>query len=222
MPVEKWNVRRTGQMALVSGVVGLLGVGLLIAALAAPTPEPNTMRRATSLFAWQNVAVLLQAVTMIPVTLGLFRTSRAKPDAKFMAVSIGLVGQIALILTAGLLLTGTVSDMLYMGPIGIVGFWLLLINKPDDELFSRRIARTGRIAGLGLLIIGIGFVIYGIFVAPAVFIRPLTNAELDAQSLTTPNLIAHVCMAIGTLLGRLIYPIWAIILGRRMVKLTAS
>lgn len=108
--------------------------------------------------------------------------------------------------------------MLYMAPIGLVGIWLLLVNKKDDTLFSRAIVWAGTIAGLGLLLVGIGFVVYGSFVAPEVFTRPLTNAEIDAQSLTTPNLIAHICMAVGTLLGRVVYPIWTIALGLRAVR----
>lgn len=221
--MDNSNVRRTGKLALASGLIGLLGVGLLIAALAAPTPAPDSMRRATSLFAWQNAAVVLQALTMIPVTLELFRTgSHSTPNGGILTVSIGLFGQITLIVAAGLLFAGTVSDMLYMAPVGIVGLWLLLINRRNDALFSRTIVWTGRVAGLGLLLIGAGFIIYGAFVAPAVFVRPLSNAEIDAQSLTTPNLIAHICMAAGTLLGRLIYPIWVIVLGRRMVQSSSS
>ena len=221
--MEKSNVRRTGRIALVSGLLGLLGVGLLIAALVAPTPAPDSMRRSTSLFAWQNAVVVLQALMMIPVILGLFRaTSQSKPNRGLSVVSIGIFGQLALIVAAGLLFTGAVSDMLYMAPIGLVGLWLLLINTRDDELFSRGITWTGRVAGIGLLLIGIGFMIYGVFVAPAVFLRPLSNPELDAQSLTTPNLIAHICMAAGTFLGRLIYPIWAIVLGRRMIQFAST
>ena len=221
--MENLNVRRTGVLAVASGLLGLLGVGLLIGALAAPTPAPDSMRRATSLFAWQNAAVVLQALMMIPVTLGLFQAGRnLNRNGDTLTASIGLLGQITLVLAAGLLFTGTVSDMLYMAPIGLVGVWLLLISRKTDETSTRAIVWTGRVAGVGLVLVGAGFVIYGALVAPAVFMRPLSNAEIDAQSLTTPNLIAHVCMALGTLLGRLIYPIWAIILGRRMVRLAAS
>lgn len=221
--MENLDVRRTGVLAVASGLLGLLGVGLLIGALAAPTPAPDSMRRATSLFAWQNAAVVLQALMMIPVTLGLFQAGRnLNRNGDTLTASIGLLGQITLVLAAGLLFTGTVSDMLYMAPIGLVGVWLLLISRKTDETSTRAIVWTGRVAGVGLVLVGAGFVIYGALVAPAVFMRPLSNAEIDAQSLTTPNLIAHVCMALGTLLGRLIYPIWAIILGRRMVRLAAS
>lgn len=219
--MDSSSVRRSGQWALLSGFLGLLGVALLIAALAAPTPSQDSMRRSTSLFAWQNAAVVLQAITVIPVVVGLFRSAQRPKANAARVMGVGLLGQITLILAAGSLWVGMASDMLYMAPIGVVGIWLLMVNTKDDQLFSRAIAWSGKVAGIGLLLIGIGFAIYGAFVAPAVFIRPLTNTELDAQALTIPNLIAHICMAVGTLFGRLVYPIWAIMLGKRMVELPA-
>lgn len=209
---------RTGRWALLAGILGIVAVGLLITALAAPTPEVNGMRRETSLFAWQNGGVIPQALAMIPVTLGLHRLSAdSAAGPRVGLLWLGLVAQVSLIVTSALLFPGLVSDMLYMGPIGLVGLWLLLVNRPKDEPMSKGVAWTGRVAGAGLLAVGAGFVIYGAAVAPAVFIRPLTNAEIDAQSLTTGNLVAHVLMAVGTLLGRLIYPIWALLLGRQLI-----
>ena len=106
-----------------------------------------------------------------------------------------------------------------MAPIGLVGLWLLRFNRRDDALTSRALALSGRIAGIGLCAIGLGFVIYGLTVAPAVFIRPLAPDEIDAQSLTPGNLVAHILMAAGTLIGRTIYPFWTIALGRGVMKL---
>jgi hypothetical protein len=212
------NFQRIGRLALFSGAIGILAVGLLIAALAAPTPSPASMRRETTLFAWQNAAVILQALGMIPVTLGLhhlgkFETGVGRP----VNVALGLIAQLMLIVTSALLFTDTVSDMLYMAPVGLVGLWLLAINRRSDRLFSRGLVWTGRVAGAGLMTVGVGFVIYGVFVAPAVFIRPLSAAEIDAQSLTLANLVAHICMAAGTLFGRIVYPAWTIFLGLRFL-----
>lgn len=213
------DAKRVGRFALWSGVIGIVAVGLLIAALAAPTPSPNSMRRETSLFAWQNAAVILQALGMIPVTIGLRRLGNIETDAGRPAdVALGLFAQLSLILTSALLFTDTVSDMLYMAPIGLVGLWLLTINRRDDGVFSRGLVWTGRVAGTGLVTVGVGFVIYGMLVAPAVFTRPLSTAEIDAQSLTPANLVAHVCMAVGTLFGRIVYPTWAIFLGLRLLR----
>ena len=215
---------RTGRWALVAGVIGILAVGLLIAALAAPTPEPDTMRRETSLFAWQNAAVVLQALAMLPVTCGLYNLTlqQAPLESGRGSLWLGLVAQTGVVIASALLFNHSVSDMLYMGPIGLVGIWLLTVSRRGDNVILSGLVWLGRIAGVGLLTVGLGFLIYGAFVAPAVFIRPLTNAEIDAQSLTFANLIAHICMAVGTVLGRLIYPIWTIVLGRRLMAISPN
>jgi hypothetical protein len=210
--------RRTWKFALVSGVLGLLAVGLLIAALAAPTPSPQTMRRETNLFLLQDAGVILQALAMIPVTIGLYRLSLSQNATRSRnCLLLGLIAQSALITTSGLIFSDTVSDMLYMAPIGLVGLWLLMVSHRDSML-SSGVIWTGRIAGFGLLLVGLGFVLYGIFVAPAIFLRPLSTAEVDAQTLTLPNLIAHVCLGAGTLLGRLVYPVWALLLGLNLSR----
>ena len=216
----KWGLmrasiaHRTGRYALLSGVLGILAVGLLVGALVAPTPAPSSMRRETSLFAWQNAALILQSLAMIPLTLGLHRLAKEKSPT---VVALGLIAQISLVIASALLFADLVSDMLYMAPIGLVGLWLLFVNRRDGGYFSTGLVWAGRIAGIGLLTVGLGFLLYGAFVAPAVFIRPLTHAEIDAQSLTTPNLVAHVCTAAGTVFGRLVYPVWTIVLGKRLM-----
>jgi hypothetical protein len=204
--------------ALFSGVAGLLGFALLLAALLAPTPSPDTMRRETNLFLWQDAGVIVQALTMLPVTWGIYRLSLRRDGGSSREwLILGLFAQSSLVFASALIFTGTVSDMLYMAPIGLVGMWLLLVNRSGNGIASSAVVWLGRAAGAGLLIIAVGFVIYGIFIAPAVFLRPLSNAEIDAQSLTPANLVAHVCMAVGTLLGRLVYPVWALLLGRRLL-----
>jgi hypothetical protein len=204
--------------ALFSGGAGLLAVGLLVSALVAPTPSPDTMRRETNLFLWQDVGVIVQALAMLPVTWGIYRLSLRRDSGSSRGrMVLGLFAQTSLVLASALIFTGTVSDMLYMAPIGLVGMWLLLVNRSGDGIASSAIVWLGRVAGVGLLVIAVRFVIYGTFVAPAVFLRPLSNGEIDAQSLTPANLVAHVCMAVGTLLGRLVYPVWALFLGRRLL-----
>jgi hypothetical protein len=110
------------------------------------------------------------------------------------------------------------SDMLYMLPQGLVGVWLVVVNWRPAAPLSKGLARAGKIAGLGLSVIGVGFLIYAVLVAPIVFERPLTNAEADAQTWTLPNVIAHVCLALGMLIGRAVYPVWTLLLGRRLLR----
>ena len=104
----------------------------------------------------------------------------------------------------------------------------LSLRNVEDLLFERGISGRlsvqlgrgvlwlGRISGFGLILIGLGFVIYGVFVAPRVFAGPLSNAEIDAQTWTTANILAHMLMAAGTLLGRALNPFWLLLLGRRL------
>lgn len=216
---HSYGKRRTGRFALLSGVIGLVALAFLIAALLAPTPSPDTMRRETDFFRWQDAGVILQAITMIPVTLGIYHLTREQDRTWSRAsLALGLFAQVSLVISSALIFTHTTSDMLYMGPVGLVGLWLLAVNRSCYAFLSKRLVWTGRVAGMGLLIIGVGFLTYGLFVAPAVFVRPLSNAEIDAQSLTLANLIAHICIAAGTLLGRLVYPFWALLFGRRLLK----
>ena len=213
---SRWAARYTARLTVLSGLIGLVAVGCLIAALFAPTPSAHSMRRETNFFRWQDAGVILQALLMVPVTLGLYRLStEARGLGNRLLAGLGVIAQIMLVICSSLIFTGTAADMLYMAPLGLVGIWLLAVSGGPSV--SRSVVWTGRIAGFGLLLIGIGFLIYGAFVAPAIFLRPLTNAEIDAQSLTTPNLVAHICMALGTLLGRLGYPIWALLMGRALL-----
>jgi hypothetical protein len=206
----------TGRFAIIAGILGLIGTGLLIAALFAPTPSPNTMRRETNLFLWQDAFVIAQALAMIPVTLGIYRVTSRTAGAAGTLV-LGLIAQAFLVITTSLIFTDTASDMLYMFGVGLVGIWLFLVTRRALDLSSSKVMWTGRVAAFGLMLIGIGFLIYGVLVAPAVFVRPLTIPEIDAQTLTPANLISHLCLALGTLLGRVIYPVWTLLLGRALL-----
>jgi hypothetical protein len=211
--------RQTGRLALLSSLIGALAVACLIAALLAPTPSAHTMRRETDYFRWQDTGVILQALVMVPVTLGLFRVrAQHHADASPLWAAWGVAAQASLAISSMLIFSGTVADMLYMAPLGLVGVWVLAVSGRAQSYASPAIVWTGRVAGFGLILVGVGFLIYGLFVAPAIFLRPLSNAEIDAQSLTTSNLIAHIFMAVGTLLGRVVYPIWAFLLGRALLR----
>ena len=209
--------RPIGRLALISGLIGVIGFGLLVMALSTPPPSPGTLRRATDPFRWQDASVSIQSLLMLPLAFGLVSVLRGKP-ATFSdpLVVLGLIAFGTLCISSALIFSGTVSDMFYMLPQGLVGLWVVWISGRTSVSLGRDVLWLGRISGVGLILIGLGFVIYGVFVAPRIFVGPLSNAEIDAQTWTTANILAHMLMGAGTLLGRALNPFWLLLLGRRL------
>ena len=209
--------RPIGRLALISGLIGVIGFGLLVMALSTPPPSPGTLRRATDPFRLQDASVSIQSLLMLPLAFGLVSVLRGKP-ATFSdpLVVLGLIAFGTLCISSALIFSGTVSDMFYMLPQGLVGLWVVWISGRTSVSLGRDVLWLGRISGFGLILIGLGFVIYGVFVAPRIFVGPLSNAEIDAQTWTTANILAHMLMAAGTLLGRALNPFWLLLLGRRL------
>lgn len=216
-PLDRKSI---GRLALSCGLIGLIGFGLLVMALSTPPPSPGTLRRATDPFRWQDASIIIQSFLMLPVAFGLVSILRGKP-ATFgdPLVLFGLIAFGSLCISSALIFSGTVSDMFYMLPQGLVGVWVVLVNGRLPVPLGRSVRWLGRISGFGLILIGLGFVIYGACVAPRIFAGPLSNAEIDAQTWTTANILAHMLMAAGTLLGRALNPVWLLLLGRRLFTL---
>lgn len=210
--------RLAGWAAVFAGVVGVVAFGLLVAALAAPTPSATSLRRDVTLFQWQDAVVLLQALAMIPVVLGVYTLLRTQGRGPGQAtVVLGLGAQALLALAILLQFAKLSSDMLYMLPQGLVGLWLVVVNWRPPPQLSKGLARTGFVAGVGLLVIGVGTLIHVILVAPKELTSLLTDAEIDAQTWTTPNVVAHICLAVGTI-GRAVYPVWTLLLARNLLR----
>ena len=210
--------RSIGRFTLISGLIGLIGFGLLVIALSTPPPSPGTLRRASDPFRWQDASIIIQSLLMLPVAFGLVSMLRDKP-ATFSdpLVLFGLIAFGTLCISSALIFSGTVSDMFYMLPQALVGLWVVWVSGKLSVKTGRSVLWLGRISGFGLILIGLGFVIYGLFVAPRIFSGPLSNADIDAQTWTTANILAHMLMAAGTLLGRALNPIWLLLLGCRLL-----
>jgi hypothetical protein len=214
--------RAGGWLAIASGLLGALAFGLLLAALIVPQPNSNTTRRFETLFLWQDGAVILQTVLMVALTLSLHALIRSQ-SARWSRiwVGFGLLAQTLLLLSLLLLFAGVSSDMLYMAPQGLLGVWLIVTNALLAGVLGRSVRVTGQLAGLGLSVIGLGFLTFALFVAPAVLTGPLTSAQIDALPWNTPNQIAHIGMMVGTLVGLTTYPIWTLLLGRTLLRTAA-
>ena len=214
------NSRSVGRLALISGLIGLIGFGFLVMALSTPPPSPGTLRRATDPFRWQDASIIIQSLLMLPVSFGFISILRGKP-ATFSEpqVLFGLIAFGTLCISSALIFSGTVSDMFYMLPQGLVGLWVVWVSGRLSVQLGHGVLWLGRISGFGLILIGLGFVIYGVFVAPRIFAGLLSNQEMDSKTWTTANILAHMLMAAGTILGRALNPFWLLLLGRRLSTL---
>jgi hypothetical protein len=205
--------RSAGWAAIASGFVGILAVGSLIAYLTTQADEfikSGVMPPVGRLLITSNyVGVMLQAIFMIPVAVALHTLGRQRSvGVSRAAVTVGIIALCGVALFRLLLLVNpAVSDILFMGPIGFVGVWLIVVNWLLAGVLSRAIRITGTIAGVGLVIVGASFFFLGGLVV-------LTEGPYAYTS----NVAFHIGIAVGGLPGFIIYPIWAILLGRKLLR----
>jgi hypothetical protein len=212
-------MKQAGRFTIASGVAGLVGLAFLIAALAAPTPSDNTLRRYPTLFLWQDGWVIAQSLLLFPGVIAVrgLMIQRQAPKTQ-IAFLLGIIGLLLVSLSLAMIFTGITSDMLYMAPQGLVGMWLLFANFALHESLPRAVTRIGLIAGAGLLIVACGFAVYALLVEPRILAGPLSNAEIDVTAWTPANIGAHIALALGTLIGRSTYPLWTLMLGRELLR----
>lgn len=124
------------------------------------------------------------------------------------------LGTISGIATAALLalvsLTGA-NDMLYMLTQGGIGLWLIVLCKKSPTGFGPVTRILGFVAGSGLVLIAVSFIMIAVALGPSPFV--LANASylgVAPANVESPlNRYGHVVIAVGTLLGVPTYPAWA-------------
>jgi NAD/NADP transhydrogenase beta subunit len=217
--MKRKSSNQIGRSTLASGVVGIIGFAFLVAALVAPTPVDSVTRRYPILFLWQDGWLIAQTLLLIPAVFAvrrLMRQDNARADQTTFL--LGMAGLLLVALTLALIFTGTASDMLYMAPQGCVGLWLVLANRGLRGSLPRLLTRLGFVAGIGLMIVALGFATYALLVEPRILTGPLSNAEIDAATWSTANIGSHIELAVGTLMGRSTFPVWTILLGRELLR----
>ena len=99
------------------------------------------------------------------------------------------------------------SDILFMAPTGFVGVWLIVVNGLGASGLSRGLRAVGILAGIGLVIGGASFFFLG---GLAVF--------TDGPFAYANDVDFHVGIAIGGILGNILFPTWAILLSRKLIR----
>lgn len=92
----------------------------------------------------------------------------------------------------------------------------MVVNRRLASVLPRGLTWFGMVVGFGLLLVGTFPLAYAIFVDPIGLYGPV---PLDyPHPKTTANFIIHDVFFVGTVLGVWTYPIWTILLGRRLLR----
>ena len=216
--VHPWQ-RAAGRLAIGSGVLGILAFASLLVPVVARILR---FRRATVtlLFRTHDIGVAIQSLLMIPVVLVLYAFVRELSPARGRStLALGLAGNVGLALCISLIFLTRASDMVYMLPQGLVGVWLILTSRQLAGTFSRGLTTTGTIAGLGLVIVALSLLAIAFALGPGILaLRGPIPRSPDPNLSNVTNRIAHITLAIGTFMGVLLYPVWSILAGRKLLR----
>ena len=221
-PIAGLPFRSAGQAAIASGVFGIMAFGFLVVGVNLMlTMKPELSGLVDLMFKTHHVALILQYVFLIPVAFGLHAlASQRFPEVSRAMLAVGVVSLSFIVLCALLFIVNVVADDLYLVPQGVVGVWLMVVNRRLSNVLPRGLTRFGTVVGSGLLLVGIFPLAYGIFVDPIGLRGPVPPNYPYPE--TTANDIIHLVFYVGTLLGVITYPIWIILLGRQLLRARVS
>ena len=214
---------RAGWAAIASGAFGVLAFSAMLAYLMTTPKEilesevvlkPGVMPPLSRLLLTSSeVLCMLQALIMIPVALVLHAFGRQRSQGVSRAtVTIGVIAlfSVALLRLLALFSPG-VSGILFMGPTGFVGVWLIVVCWLLAGVLSRGLRIVGTIAGIGFVIQGASFFFLG-------GLAVLT----DAPEAYANDVDFHNGNALGGVPAAILYPIWAMLLGRKLFRTPGS
>jgi len=213
------SFRSAGRSAMISGILGLMAYGFLLAAVL--TRDSWILSDFVYfMFRSHDAAVILQLLFMVPVLFGLQKLSQKHPHGigqTTLRVGIG-----ALLFTALFLLLGIVkifSDGHYLVPLGIFGAWMMVVNWRLMGSLPRALCWFGMIVGLGLVIFGSFFPGYAIFVDAVILrIPPVDMATYPEPPMNFANILLHQIIWIGSIIGVAPLPIWTMLAGRQLLR----
>ncbi|MET0935829.1 MAG: hypothetical protein ABWX83_07565 [Luteibacter sp.] len=199
-------------MAIISGVFGIVAFACLIVFLVMRPSDPQTSHL---LLRSHDLGIMLQSLCLIPFTLALGAIARRRSAGS----SRGMVatGVIFLILVVVLLVLGyvkVVADVLYMIPQGAFGAWLIVVCWQKAIGLPTGLRILGTVAGIGLVLVSIFPIGYALFVDPAILHGPIADNGPTPPGTRRANGIVHIVLAVGTLIGCSMYPLWSVLAGR--------
>jgi len=210
VPTGRSDYRFAGWAAIASGVAcATFLLGLLAFLLMPPqfrTPEVRDILQPINI-----VALLLQALFLIPAAFALHTLGRRRcAKASIVAVTVAVIALAAIVVVRALLLLyrETTPDILFMGPMGFVGLWLIVVNWLLAGVLSTPVRIVGALAGLGLVILGASFFFLG-------GLAVLT----EGPAAVATDVDFHIGIRSGGLPGLFLLSIWTILVGRRLLRM---
>jgi len=204
------------QAALTSGVVSVVGtvVLLLFFALEAPTLVAGGNSDVwTPLGRTNDLLVGLSGVAAIPLAALLRERWRIGGPGATATYAVGLAAMVAVgafgLLSFTNLIPLTALGALGTGALAGFGLWQLVVSvRSADPAISRRLRQIGVVSGLGFVLELVAFLAVG-------GSSGIANPEV---ALRQPLFVA--IGGIGLLASFIGYPIWAIGLGRRLLRIS--
>ena len=208
--------RVTAFAALASGAIGVIAAALLLAAAQFRAWRLISGAVARLLFAGHDVVTVFQSLLLIPAVWVLYTHYRQQSSSlASIATLMGAAALCAIALLQSLWLTGVLPETLYMIPQGLVGVWLIAVNMGRVGVLPKRVTWLGILAGIGLILITASFLtLIGYFGFEAL----TTRIDLSAPQARLVNRLLHVNLDVGSWIGKPLYPIWVMLMGRRLFQ----
>jgi hypothetical protein len=205
-----------GWCAIASGILGILAYVSLITFL-----QMRSINEEASgwMLRLHDGGVVLQFLLLIPVPISLWQLTQSRPPRLGTAmVAAGVVALMSVVLLLILTFLGIVWNVLYMFPQGLFGLWLMIAMGRTRGLLPLWMKGFGVVVGLGLVLVGLFPIGYGLFVERAVFRIPVGDLGSSLPEFTPLNALLHRILAIGSYLGVATLPIWSALLGWRLLR----
>ena len=207
--------RFAGRAAITSGAIGLIAYGFLWAYLITMASGAGEQIFVTLLRA-HDVGVILQSLCMIPLVLTLGGIAgQHSPEARRRTVTVGVTALVLTMLSLLLSIANLISGTLFMLWQGLLGAWLIVVNRHLTGDFSRGLMRFGIVAGIGLLVVAVFPIGYFLFVDPS--LGPQPWGYKSPAGTEKANDILHSILGIGGFIGVATLPVWTALAGRRLL-----
>ena len=204
--------RLPGRLAIISGVFGIAAFACLVVFLVMRPSDPQTSH---ILLRSHDAGVIVQSLCLMPFALALGAIARQQSHETGRVMGIAAVTSLTLVVILMVLsFVNIVADVLYMIPQGAVGGWLIAVCRQHANGLPKGLRILGIVAGVGLLLISVFPIGYALFVDPAILYGPISDHVPAPPGTRKANGIIHLVLAIGTLIGCSMYPLWSALAGR--------